>query len=225
VVLSARDPASPAAAAALETLCRAYWYPLYLYVRRHGYSPSDAQDLTQDFFARLLKHNDLARVSPEKGKFRSFLLASLKHFLANEYKRAHRLKRGGWQTPIALDAEQAEGRYGREPFHDLTPEKVFERRWALTVLERSLARLQEEQRRLDRLLLFDRLKDCLVDDGPRGAYAKIAKSLGLTEDAVKMAAHRFRKRYREVLREEIACTVATPADVDDELQRLLAVLS
>ena len=225
VVLLANQGGSTEAQRALEELCRSYWYPLYAFLRRQGLSPEDAQDLTQEFFSQLLQRNDLSRVSPDQGRFRSFLLASLKHLMLNEQKRAHRLKRGGGQVPISLDLERAASRYAQEPSHDLTPEKIYERRWALTILEKTLARLRDEYRGSDRLALFERLKDELAGEEKTRCYAQIGAELGMSEDAVKMAVCRLRKRYRGLLREEIAETVAHPNEVEDELRYLISALA
>jgi len=225
VVLSAGDPESPQAATALETLCRAYWYPLYAYVRRRGYSPADAQDLTQEFFARLLEHDWVARADRRKGRFRSFLLMALKRFLANEWDKVKTLKRGGrvQQVPLPLDA--AETRYTQEPVDLSTPEQVFEKRWALALLESVLSHLREEYVRDGKAVLFDALKPCLLGSREAQPYAAIAAQLEMTEGAVKVAVCRLRERYRGRLREEIAHTVAAPADVEEELRHLLRVLA
>jgi RNA polymerase sigma-70 factor (ECF subfamily) len=225
VVLSAGKHASPQAADALENLCRAYWFPLYAHVRRCGHSPSDAQDLTQAFFARLLEKNWLADANRERGRFRSFLLASLKHFLANEWDKAQAQKRGGQVRLIALQADTAETRYLHDPADDDTPNKAFDRRWALAVLDRVLALLREEYVGSGRGELYEQLRATLEGVRTAAPYAAIAKQLGLTEGAVKVAVHRFRQRYREILREEIAQTVETPAQVEEELHHLFAALA
>jgi RNA polymerase sigma-70 factor (ECF subfamily) len=225
VVLTAGDFDAPEAAAALEKLCRAYWYPLYAYVRRRGFSEHDAQDLTQEFFARLLEKNFLAEARRERGRFRSFLLATLKHFLANEWKRAHRLKRAGGQVFVPIQTENGETRYGAEPAHELTPERIFERRWALTLLEQAIARLREEFVASGKGAVFEQLKDFLTGDDAAPSYAEIAPRLGLSEDALKMTVSRLRKRYRELRRAAVAETVANPHEVDDELRHLRAALA
>jgi len=224
-VLAAGRLESPEAPAALAELCRIYWYPLYAYVRRHGHAPHDAQDLTQEFFARLLARRDLTSVSPDKGRFRSFLLAAMNHFLVNEWKRARRLKRGGGKPLFSLDDSTAEVRYAAEPRHELTADRIYERRWAMTLLEQTLASLKVQQDAVGKGALFARLEVYLVapDNGP--AYALLGRDLGMSEDAVKMAVSRLRRRYREVLRAQIAQTVASPAEVDAELRHLLSVLS
>ena len=224
LVLAARDRAAPQAREALAALCRAYWYPLYAFVRRHGHSADAAQDLTQEFFARLLEKDFLQVVDRDKGKFRSFLLATCKHFLANERDRASARKRGGDHAHVPIDFAAAEGRYSREPAHDLTPEKLFERRWALTLLEEVMAQLQEEYRRNARGPLFDRLKQCLVGTKGTLSYDQVAAELGLSEGGVRVAVHRLRKRYRELLCQEIARTVHDPDQVEDEIRDLFTAL-
>lgn len=225
LVLSARDPQSPQSAAALEKLCRTYWFPIYAFVRRQGHGPHDAQDLTQEFFVRLLEKKYLADVDPAKGRFRSFLLASLKHFLANEWDKTKAQKRGGGQVMIPIDIKSAENSGGFEPADHLTAENIFERRWALTLLEQVLRRLRAEYVRDGREKLFEQLKPTLTEASRTVAYAEIAIRLGTTEGAVKVAVHRLRQRYREVLRAEIADTVANPGEVEDEIRNLFAALA
>jgi RNA polymerase sigma-70 factor (ECF subfamily) len=205
-------------------LCRLYWYPLYAYVRRRGHGAQDAEDLTQEFFARVLAKDYLASVDRSKGKFRSFLLASLKHFLANEWDRSHAQKRGGGQVILPLDGASAETRYGLEPAHDVTPEKLFERQWAITVLEQVMVRLKREFVAGEKADIFDVLKPFLAGDETSATYAQVAAKLGMTEGAVKVAVHRMRRRYRGLLREEIAQTVATPEEIADEIRCLLRCL-
>jgi RNA polymerase sigma factor (sigma-70 family) len=225
VLAAAGGEPSPGAAEAMAELCRIYWYPLYAYVRRRGYETHEAEDLTQEFFLRLLAKDYLADVDRRKGKFRAFLLAALKHFLANEWDRARTQKRGGGKKPLSLDAPAAETRYRAEPVHHLTPEKLFERQWALTVLDRVLARLQAESVALEgRQAIFQRLKSSLTGVGDSTGYAQAAAELGMTVGAVKTAVHRFRRRYRQLLREEIAQTVAGPEEIDEEIRYLLACL-
>ena len=224
IVLAAGQRSSPESREALAALCQTYWYPLYSFIRRHGFPPHDAQDLTQDFFVRLLDKNLLGVVDREKGRFRSFLLASLKHFLANERDRARAQKRGGGKTPLPLDFETAEARFSLEPAHDFTPEKIFERRWALTTLEQVLGQLREEFARSGKAKLFDRLKVFLTGEKGSSSYADVAANLDMTAGAVKVAAHRLRRRYRELLRKLIAQTVAHPDDIDDEIRELFAAL-
>ena len=225
VVLSAGDSSSPHAATALESLCRAYWYPLYAYVRRRGHSPADAQDLTQEFFAQLLEHDWIARADRHKGRFRSFLLMAMNRFLANEWDRAKTLKRGGRVRVVPLALETAETRYAHEPADTCTPEQVFEKQWALALLESVLSRLREEYAKDGKAVLFDTLKSCLVGSRETQPYAAVAAELHMTEGAVKVAVCRLRERYRERLKEEIAHTVASPAEVEEELRHLFRSLA
>ena len=225
IVLNAGRCDTPQAHQALGQLCQTYWYPLYAFIRRKGYSAADAQDLTQAFLARFIAKHYLGEVDRSKGKFRSFLLASLTHFLANEWDKAHAQKRGGNQTFIEVDACNAEQRYALEPAHDMTPERIFDRRWALTLLDDVFKRLREEFTTGAKAELFDRLKDTLTGEKTAPRYAETAAQLGMTEGAVKVAVHRLRRRYRELLRAEVAATVASPADVDDELKHLFLALS
>jgi len=224
VVLTAQRTDTTRAQAALARLCQTYWYPLYAFVRRLGHNPHDAQDLTQEFFARLLAKNYLAGVAPEKGNFRSFLLASLKHFLANEWDRAHAAKRGGGQTIISLDDTDAENRYRLEPVDNMTADKLFDRRWVMTLLEQVMARLRSEYAQNEDADLYERLKDCLGGSRASAPYARLAADLRMTEGAVKVAVHRLRARYRELLREEIAQTVTTQGEVDEEIRHLFSLL-
>jgi len=221
LVLAARDQAAPQGREALAALCLAYWYPVYAYVRRRGYDAHQAQDLTQEFFTRLLERDFLASVDRDKGNFRSFLLAACKHFLANEHDRARAQKRGG-QTILPLDFNAAEGKFAREPAHDLTAEKLFDRRWALTLLDQVLDRLQAEYRQTGKHQLFERLKDCLSGDAEAAPYSQIAAELNMSEAAVKMAVPRLRRRYRERLRQEIGQTVDDPRHVEQEIRDLFA---
>jgi RNA polymerase sigma-70 factor (ECF subfamily) len=225
VVLAAGQAASPAAAAALEQLCRTYWYPLYAFVRRKGHSPHDAQDLTQAFFARLLEKNYVAQADRERGRFRTYLLAALTHFLADDWDKARRLKRGGGREIISFDAASAEERYRLEPIDQLDAAKLYERRWVTTLFEQVLARLEQEFRDSGKGGLFDSLKSSLIAEDSGLSYAQLGTQLGLTEDAVKQSVHRMRRRYRELFREEIAQTVAGPGEVEDELKHVFAVLS
>jgi len=210
---------------ALARLCQTYWHPLYAYVRRVGHSPHDAQDLTQEFFARLLEKNYLADADESRGRFRSFLLASLKHFLANEWHKAQAQKRGGGQIPISIDVSAAETSCHFEPADTTTADKIYERRWALTLLDQVLRRLREEYVRDGKQNLFEQLKPTLTEASRSVAYAEIARRLDTTEGAVKVAVHRLRQRYREILRAEIAETVACPGEVEDELRNLFAALA
>lgn len=222
VVLTARQSNSTDARGALEKLCRTYWHPIYAFVRRRGYSAEDAQDLTQEFFARLLEKNWLGDVDPVKGRFRSFLLASVKHFLANEWHRARAQKRGGGQVPIPIDVRTAESSCGFEPADNVTADKIFERRWALTLLEQVLEKLRGEYIHSGKGRMFEQLKPTLTEASRSVAYAEIATRLGMSEGAVKVAVHRLRQRYRELLRAEIADTVAGPSEIEDEIHSLFA---
>lgn len=222
LVLAAGHRSSPDAQAALTTLCRSYWFPLYSYVRRRVGNRDEAQDLTQAFFVQLLEKDYLAVARPERGKFRAFLLTSLKHFLSNQWDKARAQKRGGGRAAIPLDLAAGESRYCLEPMDELTPERLFERQWALTLLEQVLRRLREESVATGKERQFERLKAFVAGQSSAGAYAAAAEALGVTEGAVKVAVHRFRRRYRELLRSEIAQTVAGPADVDDEIRSLFA---
>jgi RNA polymerase sigma factor (sigma-70 family) len=221
VVLHAGRDESGQARAALAQLCQAYWYPLYSFVRRRGYLPHDAEDLVQAFFAHLLEKRGLECVAPELGRFRTFLLASLKNFLANDWDRAHARKRGGGRTFVSLDEERAESRYQLEPSHDMTPERHFERQWAMTLLDQVLNALRDEYHAEGKGDLFEELKAVLT--GQAGAYADIAARLRRSEGAIKVTVHRLRHRYRELMRARIAETVGE-GDVEDELRHLLAVL-
>jgi RNA polymerase sigma factor (sigma-70 family) len=222
VVLQAAQREPDRASAALARLCQVYWYPLYSFVRRRGYAPHDAEDLTQAFFARLLEKRALGHVDPSLGRFRAFLLASLKNFLANDRDREQARKRGGGRTIVSLDEESAESRYQREPSHDLTPELHFERQWAMTLLDQVLNDLREEYRVDGKGELFDELKAVIVGEPP--SYAVLATRLRRSEGAVKVAIHRLRHRYRELMRDRIAATVGE-GEVEDELRHLLTVLS
>jgi len=223
VVLEAQGP-TPAAQAALEKLCRTYWRPIYGFVRRQGTAPEDAADLTQGFFALLLERRDLDAVRKEKGRLRSYLLTSLKHFLTNERNRAMAVKRGEGQRLIPLDELRERERAGFEPADTSTADEIYERRWALALLDQVLTRLGDEYRAAGNVILFERLKALLTDEPDRLSQAQIADELGMTENAVKQAFHRLRERYRQLLREEIAHTVMAPGDIEDELRHLIAVL-
>ena len=223
VVLTAQDE-SPAAQEALEKLCRTYWRPIFSFVRRQGVGPEEAEDLTQGFFALLLERRDLNAVRKEKGRLRSYLLVSLKHFLADERRRAMAIKRGKGQRLIALEELRANERADMEPADPLTAERIYERRWASTLLEQVLRRLKDEYRTAGKAVLFDRLKQLLPDEPGAPSQADIAAKLGMAENAVRQAFHRFRQRYQLLLRDEIAHTVATPSDIEDELRYLVSVL-
>ena len=225
VVLAAAEEDSPQAAAALETLCRTYWYPLYAYLRRRGYSPEDAQDLTQSFFTRLLQENLPAQADRTKGKFRSFLLLTLSHFLSDERERAIAGKRGGGQVLLSLDAEAPEDRYRLEPADEATPEKLFERRWAQTILDHALVRLRKEYVTVGRADAYAVLQAFEPGEQKTLSYAEAAARLGVSESALKSTIHRLRQRHRELVREEIAQTVTTASEIDEELRHLIAVIS
>ncbi len=222
VVLAAQEGSPSQARQALAALCEAYWEPLYAFTRRRGYPAEEARDLTQGFFVQLLEKDYLASVRPSAGKLRSFLLVSLRHFLSNERDRARALKRGGGAAPISLDAEAAESRYQIEAVDHLTPEKVFERRWALTVIDRVMARLRQEA--ADKVEHFDELKGFLTGEEPQTPYRQVAERLAMSEGAVKTAVHRLRRRFGEVLRSEIAETVENDAEVDLEIRHLLTMV-
>ena len=222
MVLSAQDNHSSKSNEALETLCRTYWFPLYAFVRRQGRSPHDAQDLTQAFFARLLAKEYLKSAAKEKGRFRTFLLVALKRFLANEWNRQHTQKRGGMATVLSIDQEMAESRFAAEPADNLQPDVLFDRQWAVTLLERTMTRLHEEYVSSGRAKLFELLRGCLAKDESALPYAEIASRLNLSEAAVKMAVQRLRSRYREILRAEISDTVAAPEEVEEEIHHLFS---
>jgi DNA-directed RNA polymerase specialized sigma24 family protein len=224
VVLQAGESNSPQAQEALSRLCQAYWYPLYAFIRRQGRSPHDAQDLTQEFFARLLQSHFFRVADRTRGRFRSFLLAALKHFLMHEWEKAHTLKRGGGLRLLPLDLNSGETRYSHEPADPLTADKLFQRRWALNLLEQVLERLRGDYAASGREALFEQLKPALTGERALPAYAALAQAVGLSEGALKVAVHRLRQRYAQRLREEIAHTVADPSEVEEELQHLLAAL-
>jgi len=225
VVLSAREKRLPQAAQALEILCQTYWFPLYAYIRRRGYPAPEAQDLTQEFLSRLLATDGLASVDRRKGHFRSFLLASLNHFLANEWDRARALKRGGGAQVLSLDDAASEARYAVEPSTDLTPEKLYDRQWALALLDRALHRLQGEFTDSGKGQQFECLKEFLQCEECDRAYEEVGRELGLNAPAVASRVYRLRQRYRELLREEVAHTVPSLGDLDDELHWIFRVLS
>lgn len=223
-VLNAGGASSTCARDALAALCGTYWYPLYAYVRRRGYSPQDAQDLTQDFFARLLEKNTLGAVTREKGRFRSFLLTALHHFLVDEWKKARAEKRGGGLI-FSLNAIEAEDHYSREPADALTPEKLYEQNWALALLDTVYHQLRAEYEVAGKKALFAELKFCLTGERSRVPYATLAARMGMPENTVKTLVHRLRARYRELLRAEVANTVATPGEIDEELRCLFRALA
>lgn len=223
VVLTAQSKSS-SAEAALEKLCRTYWWPLYGFVRREGYNPEEAQDLTQGFFAMLLERRDLDAVRREKGRLRSYLVTALKNFLGKSRRRAMTLKRGEGKPLVALDELKARERADLEPADTLTAEGIYERRWALTLLEQALKRLEQEYTDAGNATLFEKLKPLLTDDPERASQSSIGRALGMSENAVKQALHRLRQRYRVIIRDEIADTVAEPTDIEDELRHFISVL-
>ena len=225
VVLAAGSPESSHYQEALETLCRTYWFPLYAYLRGRGYDRYQAEDYTQSFFAALLEKPALSRADPKRGKFRSFLLSSLKHFVADEQDRMRAKKRGGDKEIMSLDFENAERRYGQEPAHNLSPEKLFERWWALGVLNQAMERLKTESSTLHKQQLFDRLKVYLVAEKGAVTYKEISAEFGMTEAAVRVAAHRLKHRFHELVREEIAQTVADSSHIDEEIKDLFTALT
>jgi RNA polymerase sigma-70 factor (ECF subfamily) len=223
LVSAARDPSTPEARQALESLCAIYWPPLYAWIRRQGNDPHQAQDLTQEFFVRLLEKDALTQVDASRGRFRSFLLAACRHFLSNERDHDRALKRGGAHPLLSIDAAGAEEAYVLEPICNQTPERLYERNWALTLLAQVLAGLRREYQGAGKGTLFEQLKGHLTGDSC-APYAETAAQLGLSEGAVKVAVHRLRQRYRDRLREEIAQTVADPVDIDDEIRALFDAL-
>ena len=225
VVLAAGNSSSPQHQQSLSKLCKTYWFPLYAYLRRQGYDSHQAEDYTQGFFAGILERQGLRRADPKYGKFRSFLLASLKNFLTDEWDRARTEKRGGDKKIFSLNIENAETWYSAEPADVLSPEKLFERSWALTVLKQAMERLKAECQSADKQQLFDRLKIYLTAQSDVIPYRDVAAALGMTEGAVKVAVHRLRRRYRELVRDEIAQTVTTEAEVDEEIRDLFAALA
>ncbi len=223
VVLEAKGP-TPVAQAALERLCRTYWRPIYGFVRRQGIDPEEAKDLTQGFFALILERKDFQSVRQEKGRLRSFVLASVKHFMANERRDAATIKRGGGRTLIPLDWIESEDSTEFDRSDMLSADLLYDRRWAFTVLDRVFARLREESQASANAPLLERLNTWLSDEPDRPSQAEIAREFGMSENAVKQAFHRLRQRYRQVLREEVAHTVATPAEIEEELRHLIAAL-
>ncbi len=225
VVLKAGSAGAPGADQALEDLCSTYWYALYAYVRRQGHSKEDAEDLVQSFFARFLAKNYLEGLSSDRGKFRAFLLASLKHFLANEWDRAGRRKRGGHATHLSLDWTQADQRYHTDPADALSPDKLYDRAWAVTLLERVLVRLRQENAAEGRLASFEALKPFLTVGKSAIPYSDVAKALHMTEEAARVAVHRLRRRYRALLRDEVAQTLSHPGQVEEEMRALLGAFA
>ena len=225
VVLAASDPRSEQSRKALESLCAAYWFPLYAYVRRRGHSPADAEDLTQEFFLHSLEHNWVAKAERQKGRFRSFLLMAMSRFLANEWHKARTLKRGAQVRFVPWPAAEAETRYLQEPADATTPEEAFEKQWALTTLDEVLQSLRTEYERGGKGALFEALKPCLVGSRETQPYAELGAALNLSEGAVKVAVCRLRERYRRCLRTQVAQTVVTPADAEEELRHFFRVLA
>jgi RNA polymerase sigma factor (sigma-70 family) len=225
VVLAAGDQVGSRSAAALQTLCQSYWYPLYAYARQKGYGSQDAEDLTQSFFMHLLDRDRLGRLTRDKGKFRSFLLTALNHFLVDQWKRASAQKRGGCQSILRLDMQEAETRYRQEPVDTTTPERLFEQNWAVTLLNTVLAQLQQEQSDKGKGEQYEQLKFCLTGQRSAVPYAKLAEKMKLSQGALKVLVHRLRQRYRELLRQEVAHTVSGPDEVEEELEYLFQVLT
>jgi RNA polymerase sigma-70 factor (ECF subfamily) len=223
-VLAARDADDPRAGAALAELCRTYWYPLYAFSRRKGCTPEQAEDLTQGFFSDGLARGFLRTVDPARGRFRTFLLKAFENYMGNERAREKRAKRGGRVAVISLEGPGAEVRYLREPAHVDTAERLYDRRWALTVLDRALDRLERRMTEQGKASLFDHLKPALLGAEDAVGYARVAEELGMTEGAVKVAAHRMRARVSALIREEVAQTVADPAQIDDEIRDLFSAL-
>ena len=224
VVLAAGRVNSPEASQALEHLCAAYWYPLYAYVRRKGHSPDDGQDLVQDFFARLLERNYFRLADRNRGRFRTFLLTSLQHFLTNEWKKANRVKRGGNHQILSMDEETAEVRFAGELAIQQPPDSLYDRGWAAILIERALAALRAEFEQSGKQELFERLKPFVWGEKSTLSYSVMAEQLKTTEGAIKVAIHRLRQRFGELLRCEIAQTVATPAEVEEELRYLFSAI-
>jgi len=224
IVLAAGGRGTPQADVALEELCRTYWYPLYVYVRRHGHSREDAEDLTQAFFARLLEKNFLEGVSNDGGKFRAFLLVAVKRFLANEWDRANRQKRGGGVAPLSLDWQDADTRYQINPADNISPDKLYDRAWAMTVLERVITRLRDENSADGKVAVYAQCERFLMMGKDAISYGQAAAALQMSDGALRVAVHRLRRRYRELLREEISQTLSDPALADEEMQALFSAL-
>lgn len=225
VILAAGNQSSPNYTRALSTLCETYWLPIYAYLRRRGYNRQQAEDYTQSFFTSLLERQGIGKADPERGKFRSFLLASLKHFLADEWDRTEAQKRGGGRKALALDIDDGETRYSREPVDTLSPEKIFERYWAQAVLKQAMNRLKAEYVNADKQQLFEHLKAYLTMEQGSMSYHSVAARLNMTEGAVKVAVYRLRQRYGELVREEIAQTVTTTEQIEDEIRELYSALA
>ncbi len=224
VVLAATNPAAPDRRGAMAHLCETYWYPLYAYVRRRGNSAHEAEELTQEFFVRLIEKEFIRNTAPQKGRFRAFLLVCMKHFLANEWDRVRAEKRGGRKLTHSIDFQDADERYGREPAHELTAERIFERRWALLLLEQALAQLASEMTASGKGDVFENLKGYLLAEADTPPHERTAREAGLSPGAVKVRVHRLRRRYRQILRERVAMTLSDPDEVDDEIRRLFSAL-
>lgn len=225
IVAAARDPAAPEAAVALAQLCEQYWYPLYVFARRRGYSADEAQDLTQGFFTRMIEKHDAAAANPQRGRFRTFLLSAFQHYISNQRDRDAALKRGGGTELLPLDFGDAEDRYIREPAHNDTPETAYIRRWVLALLERVLARLEAEFSDEGKADLFARLKPFLTPEADTPPYRELCISLNISESALKVAVHRMRRRYRDLLTEEVAHTLTSPEQVQEEITFLIQAFS
>jgi DNA-directed RNA polymerase specialized sigma24 family protein len=225
VVLAARQPDTSGARQALERLCQTYWYPLYVFIRRQGYSPMDAQDLTQAFFERVLARNYFDQANRDKGRFRAFLLAGLKHFLSDQRDHDRAAKRGGGVTALSLDAQTAEERYQLEPLDTMAPDRLYERRWAFTVLGQARERLRQEFVGTGKGNLYEQLNALETGEERDCTYAEVGQRLGMSEDAIKSAVVRLRRRYGELLRQEIAQTVATASEIDQEIRHLMAAIA
>ena len=223
LVLAAGDAQNPTAGKALATLCQTYWMPLYAFVRRRGYGPADAEDLVQEFFTRLLERNFLDQADRDRGRFRTFLLSVLNHFLVNEWTRQRMLKRGGGQPPVSWDAQAAEDRYLQEGADTETPATTFDRHWAEVLLERALDQLRRQYAAIGKADLFQALEPCLSGDGLAASYREMAERLGMSEGTLRVTAHRLRRGFGEMLRLEVAHTVASPAEIDDELRYLFGL--
>lgn len=225
MVLAAGESSLPGSSAALERLCQIYWQPLYVYARRLGRNPEEAQDIVQSFFACLLEKRFLEAADPERGKFRSFLLSAFRHFVFKEWRHNHTIKRGGSMVIAPIELEQAEENYRLEPADSLTPKDVYEKRWVLSLLEQVFAQLRREYADAGSLPLFEQVKGLLTGDSPARTHLEIATQLGMTQGAVKVAVHRLRKRFKQVLMEEVAGTVASPTQVEEEIGYMLQLMS
>ena len=224
IVVAAGHRSSPDSQRALESLCQAYWYPLYAYVRRRVTDVSEAQDLTQAFFAELLEKNYVESATPERGRFRAFLLTAFKHFLSRQWEKARAKKRGGGRAPISLDFDMADSRFSTELASGLTAEQIYEQQWALALLQQTLERLESDFVGVGKALQFQTLKGFMIGEHSGTTYAAAAARLNMTEAAAKMAASRMRRRYRQLMRDEIAQTVSGPDEVDDEIRKLFTAL-